>query len=106
MTLEELYQALKSIGLPVAYREFKKPTKPPFITYLFSYSNDFMADNQNYAEIDNFQIELYTKNKDPATEKLVENKLKELGLPYTKTETFVQSEGLFQLVYEIQMTGG
>ena len=106
MTLEELYQALESIGLPVAYRAFKDPQNPPFLVYLFAYKSDLMAENQNYVEIDNFQVELYTENKDPTTEKLVENKLKELGLPYSKKETFVQSEGLFQLVYDIQLIGG
>ncbi len=106
MTLEEIYQALKSIGLPVVYRAFKVPQNPPFLVYLFAYKSDLMAENQNYVEIDNFQVELYTENKDPTTEKLVENKLKELGLPYSKTETFLQSEGLFQLVYDIQLIGG
>lgn len=106
MTLEEIYQALKSIGLSVVYREFTTPPDPPYLIYLFSYSSDLMADGQNYLEIDNYQIELYTKNKDPATESLVQNKLKELGLPYSKTETFLQSEGLFQLVYDIQLIGG
>lgn len=106
MTLEELYQALESIGLPVAYRAFKAPQTPPFLVYLFTYKSDLMAENQNYVEIDNFQVELYTENKDPDTEKLVESKLKEIGLPYSKTETFVQSEGLFQLVYDIQLIGG
>jgi len=106
MTLEELYQALKSIGLPVAYRAFKAPQKPPFIVYFFAYKSDMMAENQNYVEIDNFQIELYTEDKDEATEKLVESKLKELGLPYSKTENPEQSEGLLQLIYEIQLIGG
>ena len=105
MTRDDLYQALESIGLPVAYRAFK-PRKTPFLVYLFTYKSDLMAENQNYVDIDNFQIELYTENKDPATEKLVESKLRELGLPYTKTEAFVQSEGLFQLIYDIQLIGG
>jgi len=106
MTQAELYQGLQATGLPVAYRTFKSPTTPPFLVYLFAYKSDLMADGQNYLEIDNYQIELYTKNKDPATERLIQNKLKELGLPYSKTETFLQSEGLFQLVYEIQLIGG
>ena len=106
MTQAELYQGLQATGLTVVYREFTTPPDPPYLIYLFSYSSDLMADGQNYLEIDNYQIELYTKNKDPATERLVQNKLKELGLPYSKTETFLQSEGLFQLVYEIQLIGG
>ena len=106
MTQAELKQCLESTGLPVIYRRDTIYPKPPYLIYLFSYSSDLMADGQNYLEIDNYQIELYTKNKDPATERLVQNKLKELGLPYSKTETFLQSEGLFQLVYEIQLIGG
>lgn len=111
MTQAELFQALKSIGLPVAYREFKEGPNnplpnPPYLVYLFSYANDMMADNQNYLPIDNFQIELYTNLKHPPTEQLVQNKLRELELPYSKTETYIDSEELFQIIYEIQLIGG
>lgn len=106
MTEAELNQALKTIGLPVAYHSFKKAPSPPYLVYLFSYSGDMMADNQNYVEVSNFQVELYNTKKDPVTEKLVQDKLKELGLPYTKTETYIESEGLFQVLYLIQTIGG
>lgn len=103
MTQEELYQALKSLGLPVAYGSFASPVAPPFITYQFAYSSDFMADGFNYAEISNFQIELYTDKKDLATEQKVQDKLKELGLPYSKIESWIDDEKLFQIIYEIQI---
>ena len=103
MTQAELFQALKEIGYPVAYSHFKEPQSPPFIVYLFSYSGDFMADGTNYHEISNFQIELYTAYKDLVAEGKVQAKLKELGLPYSKLETFVESEGLFQILYRIQI---
>lgn len=111
MTQEELLQALKSIGLPVAYSHFldspENPAPPPpFITYQFAYSNDFMADGVNYLQISNFQVELYTDKKDLTSEALVQNKLKELGLPYSKIESWVDSEKLFQVTYEIQLIGG
>ena len=106
MTITELNQALKSIGLPLAYHSFKTAPTPPYLVYLFTYSNDMIADNQNYVEISNFQVELYNTKKDPATEKRVEDKLKELESPYTKTETFVESEGLFQVIYLFQVIGG
>ena len=106
MTITELNQALSSIGLPLAYRSFKTAPNLPYLVYLFSSSNDVIADNQNYQEVSNFQLELYNNKKDPATEKLVEDKLKELKLPYTKTEVFVESEGLFQVLYLFQMIGG
>ena len=103
MTQAELFQALKEIGYPVAYSHFKESQSPPFIVYLFSSSNDFMADGTNYHEISNFQVELYTAYKDLVAEGKVQAKLKELGLPYSKLETFVESEGLFQILYRIQI---
>lgn len=106
MTQAELYQALKSIGYPVAYGSFSRPVTPPFITYQFAYSNDMIADNHNYVDIGNFQVELYTTKKDLAAEKKVQDKLKELGLPYRKLETYLDEEKMFQILYEIQILGG
>lgn len=106
MTQAELYQALKSLGMPVAYGSFSTPVTPPFITYQFAYSSDLIADNQNYVDISNFQVELYTAKKDLAAEKLVQDKLKELGLPYSKVEAFLEEEKLYQVIYEIQLIGG
>lgn len=106
MTQGELFQSLKEIGYPVAYAKFESDPTPPYLVYLFSYSNDLIADNINYLEISNFQIELYTTKKDLAAEKRVQDKLKELGLPYSKTETYLDSEKLFQVIYEIQIIGG
>lgn len=106
MTQKELSAALKSTGLPVAYHSFKKTVTPPFIIYLFSYSGDLMADNCNYLDIENYLVELYTTKRDPPTEKLVESKLKELELPYSKSKTPIKSEGLFQILYRVQLIGG
>lgn len=106
MTLQELKQGLEGTGLPVVYHSFKKAPTPPYLVYLFSYSDDLMADNENYLEVSNFQVELYTKIKDPVTERLVEGKLKELELTYQKRETYIKSEELFQILYLVQIIGG
>jgi len=111
MNIQELKTELNSLGLPVAYREFKNTSEnpvpsPPFITYHFTFNSDLIADNQNYVDIENFQVELYTAKKDLAAEKAIQDKLKELGLPYQKFETFIDSEKLYQMVYEIQILGG
>lgn len=108
MTQAELYQALKSIGLPVAYHHFDGteqnpvPT-PPYIVYLFSNSGDLMADDRNYVEISDFQVELYTTKKDLQSEALVQNKLKALELPYSKSETWIESEKMYQVIYQIRL---
>lgn len=106
MTLAELFNELKSLGYPVAYGSFAEPTPAPYLIYQFAYSNDLMADSHNYLEIGNYQIELYTDHKDLAAEKLVQDKLKELKLPYMKVETYLESEKLYQIIYEIQLIGG
>ena len=69
--------------------------------YLFVEDDDLIADDINYVSVSNFDIELYTDRKDLASEKLIEDKLKELYLPYDKSENWIQSEGVFQILYEI-----
>lgn len=103
MTLAELNTLLETLGMPVAYSHFKKATSPPFITYQFAYGSDFKADNQNYKDISNVQVELYTKIKDLTNEGQVEALLKNNRLPYMKTEAFLDSENLYQVIYEIQI---
>lgn len=103
MTHTELRQALEEIGYPVAYSHFEEPQTPPFMVFLFGYSNDFMADGANYHQVSNYQVELYTKYKEPPVEENVQAKLKEIGLPYSKIETYIEDVGLFQIIYRIQI---
>lgn len=108
MTQPELYRYLEGIGLPLAYKSFDEDNfddmpSPPFLVYLFSYSNDLIADNINYVDVSYFQVELYTDKKDLMSEKKVEDKLKEIELPYFKQEFWVPSERLHQVIYEITL---
>ena len=108
MTLAELATALNSLGMRVAYDHFivdsnNSAPKPPYLVYLYAYSSDLYADNINYKNVDNMQIELYTDKKDLASEKLVEDKLKELKLPYSKTGAWIATENLYQMVYDIAL---
>jgi len=106
MTYLDIKQEMKNLGFPCKYGSFKSSPTPPFTTIQLAYNNDIMADNQNYEGIGNYQLELYTTSKHPPSEQLIENKLKELRLPYTKVETFLDSEDLYQVIYEIQLIGG
>ena len=96
-----LFQLLKTTGLPVAYHHFTSPPSPPYVVYLFSYSSNFGADNKVYDAAKNFQVELYTKTKDLASEKLIEDALNGADVYWEKTETYIESEGLYQVLYEI-----
>lgn len=97
----ELYNLLNSLGLPVSYRFFKTPPTPPYIVYLFSYSDNFGADNKAYSKEDNYQVELYSAKKDLASEKKIEDLFDNNDIFYEKTETYIDSEELYQVLYEI-----
>jgi len=96
-----LFNLLKSTGLPVAYHHFTSPPSPPYIVYLFAYSSNFGADNKVHSQADNYQVELYTKTKDPAVEALIEGLFDANEIYWEKTETYIESEGLYQVLYEI-----
>lgn len=103
MTEAELYQLLNSTGLPVSYHHFKDPPNLPYLVYLFSYSNNFGADNKVYEKINNYQVELYSDKKDLVSEKLIEDLFDNNEIFYEKTETYIDSEDLYQVMYEIQI---
>jgi len=96
-----LFNLLKSTGLPIAYHHFVSPPTPPYIVYLFSYSSNFGADNRAYSKQSNYQVELYTAKKDPVREKLIEDLFDEHDIFWEKTETYIESEDLYQVLYEI-----
>jgi hypothetical protein len=108
MTLSELNLILQSTGLPVAYSHFVEADnsplpEPPFIVYLITYSSNQSADDQVYKQIQNVQIELYTDKKDLDSEAILERILNENDLPFSTTETYIESEALFQKIYEVRL---
>ena len=106
MTLAELYTLLKTTGLPVTYREWPEQAAPPlpWIAYLAAYTNNFAADGGVYAVITHLQIELYTKDKDPAQEAKVEAALATVpGIFWEKTEESLDDEQCLEVLYEIEV---
>lgn len=103
MTLVELKKILDATGYPVAYSHFSEPTKIPYITYLFTYSSNFHADNKVHGKVENVDIELYTSKKDLQAEQTLEDFLNENELPYEKVETFIDSEKVYQIIYEVRL---
>lgn len=106
MTYLDLMQAMRGLGFPCAYHHFPTAPEPPYTVVLYTYSSDLQADNQNYADVGNYQLELYHNVKHPPSEKLIENKLKELRIPYEKVETYIESERLYQVIYRVRLIGG
>ncbi len=96
-----LFTLLKTLNLPVAYHHFTSPPSPPYVVYLFSYSSNFGADNKVYVAEKNYQVELYSKTKDLTSEALIEGLFDAHEIYWDKTETYIDSEGLYQVLYEI-----
>lgn len=101
-----LAQMLSESGVPVARNAFLKPQAPPYIVYVFSHSDNFSADSKVYLKRNNYQVELYTEKKDTALEEKLEGVFDSHGLVYDKAETYLESEKLVEVIYEIQLIGG
>ena len=101
MTYKEVGTLIAGIGLDYAYNHFTDDTEHelPYICFYFSEAEDFVADDTNYQKIRPLDIELYTENKDYDIEETVENALNEAGLVYDKSETFLESELMYMVVF-------
>lgn len=104
MTLEELAGMLEKTGFPFAYDHFAEGESPdpPFICYLLPGSDNFSADGRVYFRISEVRIELYTDRKDPGAEALVETVLDDAGIFYNKSEAWIQSERLYEVLYSME----
>lgn len=102
MTHKEVATMIASVGKPYAYYQFPDDTgqQPPFICFFYSNNNDVLADDTNYQKIEHLVIELYTDNKDFALEASVEAALNLNGLVYSRDEEYLDSERMFEVVYE------
>ncbi|MBP3805867.1 MAG: hypothetical protein J6I76_18620 [Oribacterium sp.] len=103
MTHEEVMQMLDETGIPYAYDHFAEGESPdpPFICFLFPGSDNFSADNIVYATFENLNIELYTDEKDPELETSVEAVLTEHELFWQKSEVWIESEKLYEVLYQM-----
>lgn len=108
MTREEIASMIAGIGLPNACDHFRDkkgqhPQGPPFICFLYPNDDDFKADNVNYARVTALVIELYTDNVDFGLEDAVAAALIAHELPFTKDQTYIDSERMYQTTYETEV---
>ena len=102
--MDDLMQLMEEIGLPFAYDHFAEGESPdpPFITFFLPGSDNFAADGKVYLKIDEVHIELYTDEKNPETEALVEDVLDAHEIFYDKTEVWIESEKLYEVLYSFE----
>lgn len=105
MTYQSIAEMIKSVGLPYAYYQFEEGqgSECPFIVFYYPARNDYAADGENYAKIENLTIELYTANKDFEIEAKLETVLGSNDLYFEKSETYIDSEKCFEIVYTMEV---
>ena len=102
--MDKLLELMAEIDIPSAYDHFAEGESPdpPFITYLLPESDNFAADGKVYFRITEVHIELYTDEKNPEVEALVETALDAHGIFYDKTEVWIDSEKLYEVLYSFE----
>lgn len=105
MTAENVTKMLEEMKLPFAYHHFAKGESPdpPFLVYLYPGADNFAADGVTYFKVNKLHIELYTDYKDIDLEEKVEDVLIGHSLFYDKSEVWISSEKLYEVLYQMEV---
>ena len=110
MTLAELKTALEGVNDgafkdKVAYRAFPVDAAPdlPFICFMETETENFLADSKVYQKIQNVDIELYSVHKDQTSEEGIEKMLDDNLFVWSKEEYYIDSENMLQITYGISI---
>ena len=105
MTRRQLKTVLDGTGLPWAYRQWEEGEAPalPYGVFYAGRNNPFGADGVVYSASQRYTLELYSRDKDPASEDAVETALTAAGIFYTKDEAYITSERMNEVIYEIEV---
>lgn len=103
--MDKLFEIIKTTGIPFAYDHFAEgeAPEPPFICYLLPDSDNFAADGKVYFKANEVHIELYTDTKDLSVEQQVEAVLDKHGIFYDRSEVWIESEKLYEVLYSFEM---
>ena len=104
MTHDEIVEMLEETSLPIAYDHFAEgeSSEPPFICFLLPGSDNFSADGMVYLKINTVHVELYTDVKNPELEARLEAVLDRHSIFYNKTEVWIESERLYEVLYTFE----
>jgi hypothetical protein len=105
VSINKIKQMLDEIGIEYRYHHFEteEAIAPPFLVWLLPASENFMADGIAYKGISELDLELYTDMKNFELEKSIEEVLKRYELPWNKTERYIESENMYEVLYEMEV---
>lgn len=99
--MDELLSIISEIALPSTYDHFAEGEAPqlPYLLYLIPANNNFAADNRAYFKVNEVHIELYTDRKNLSAEQQVEAVLDRHSVFYDKSEVWIESEKLYEVLF-------
>lgn len=105
MVHKEVLAMIEEVGIPSAYGHFAEgqSPEPPFLVFLYPGSRNFAADGIVYHKGNKLQMELYTDYKSLDLENKVESVLGCHGIFYEKSEVWIESERLYEVLYEMEV---
>lgn len=109
MTYQEISDAVGEIagaaGCPHTYYQWAKGSapEPPYVLFYYPERRDLFADDENYISIVKLNLELYTDAKDPERELRLEAALAGAGFSFLKSETYLESESMYEVLYETEV---
>lgn len=105
MTQEQVLEMVEEMGLPSAYDHFAEgqSPEPPFLVFLYPESRNFAADGIAYYKKKKLHIELYTEYKSVELEEQIEAVLERHGIFYARSEVWIESERLYEVLYEMEV---
>ena len=103
--MDKIVSIINEMNIPFAYDHFAEGESPdpPFICYLLPGTDNFSADGLVYHKMQTVHIELYSDRKDPETETAVETVLDNNRIFYNKSEVWIPSEKLYEVIYSFEM---
>ena len=106
MTQKEFGDILATSGYPVTYLAFPADKCPsmPFITFQEIGSNNVSADGVVYQKVKQYQVDLFTADKDETAETALENALKDFF--WNKYQTVEDNEACQRYTYTLEVLGG
>lgn len=102
MSLEEIYEKLCTLSIPVAYLQFSKPQKLPFIAYMEAGTKIQGADNYNLYRRTTIKIELYSEKKNPDLERKIEKLFRSVEIE-KDGDIFLSKENMFMTSFSFEI---
>ncbi|MDO4285233.1 MAG: hypothetical protein Q4C60_07825 [Eubacteriales bacterium] len=105
MTRGQIEEILNKTGIEYRYYQFdeREAVEPPFLVWYLPGSDNFAADGRVYYSVSALNLELYTDQKDFAAEEAVEQALNGAGIYWDKTESYLDDEQMYEVLYEMEV---